>query len=377
MVEHLIAAGGWRVRVLVRSMSRAVRVASLPVEYHFGDVTDTAAFAKAATGCEAVIHCASRIEGGVTPEKTTTFLGVQSAAQACKQAGAKLIHISSCSVYGTPDAKEVDECAPMRPRHAKDVYASAKIAAERWLKPFAASEGIKTAILQPTLIYGPFSEEWTLSVFSMLRSANIALPAGDTGTCNAVYVDDVVSAALKALDHCTPQARSYLINGGELPSWADYFDRHCAIGTKGRLVRFSDAEMGAVTQQARQSRSIIHAGMKILREQPAARATIMSTAVVANTFSLVQKIVPPSVFDSLKSRLRGRSSTVEAPVFRFPSEAELPTRLPAPHFLDLARQSHRYSHARAAAELGYAPAFSLDRAFDAIGAWAKWSRLIS
>lgn len=376
IVERLIAEGNCSVRVLVRSMSRAVRVASLPVEYYFGDVTDATALAKASVGCEAVIHCASRIESGIAPEKTTTFLGVQSAAQVCKQTGAKLIHISSCSVYGIPDGRDVDENAPLRPRHGRDVYGRAKIAAEQFLKDYVASQDMKAAILQPTLIYGPYSEEWTLSPLAMLSDANIALPDGDTGVCNAVYVDDVASAALLALDKCDARCRSYLINGGELPSWADYFARHEAIGTKGRVVRFNEAELNALRQSAAQGKSLFRAGMRIMREQPAVRSAIMSTSLVSNAFALMQKFIPTARFESLKNHLTGRKTAAESPVTCFPNEAGLQTKLPAPHFLELVRQSHRYNCARAKSELGYNPAFSLDRAFEIIGPWAKWSRIV-
>lgn len=376
VAERLVAQGDCTVRVLVRSLSRAVRVASLPVEYHFGDVTDDDAFARAAAGCEAVIHCASRIEGGLSPEKTSAFLGVRSAAQACKAAGAKLIHISSCSVYGTPTGSIVDENSPMRPRHSKDTYARAKIAAELFLKDYAAAHGVRTAILQPTLIYGPHSEEWTLPPLAMLRTANVALPVGDTGLCNAVYVDDVVSAALRVLDKCDTRCPSYLINGDDLPSWADFFDRHVSLGTKGHVVRLTTSEVSALRREATKARSLIHTGMKILREQPDVRSAAMSTALVSNSFALVQKLVPVSAFHSIKSKLTGRKPAVQAPVIHFPQPPEVQTNLPPPHFLDLTRQCHRYTSARAKRELGYAPEFPLDRAFAFIGAWARWSQLV-
>jgi nucleoside-diphosphate-sugar epimerase len=263
----------------------------------------------------------------------------------------------------------------MQPRHCKDTYALAKIAAEIFLKSFAADEGLSAAILQPTMIYGPFSKEWTLSPLAMLRSSNVAMPDGNTSMCNAVYADDVVSAALLAIGRCAPSCPSYLINGDDLPSWADFLARHASLGTTGKVVRLPVDEMERLRKQGDTNRSLVRTGMRILREQPAVRSAVVSTTIVSKSFRLLQKVCSPRAFDSLKGKLSGKGAQ-EPPVVRFPAAPPLPTKLPPPHFLELAAQSHRYSISKASAELGYTPEYSLDRAFEIIGAWAQWSRLV-
>jgi nucleoside-diphosphate-sugar epimerase len=376
VVERLVLEEQATVRVLLRSPERASRIASLPVEFRKGDVTDQAAFNDAARGCEAVIHCASRIEGGVAPEQTSTCLGTQIAAKACAEVGARLIHISSCAVYGIPAVESADETQPYQPRHKKDTYARAKIAAERFLKPFAGEHHLKAAILQPTIIYGPHSEEWTTTPLSLLRSADIAMPDPDASVCNAVYVDDVVTAAFLAVAKCDESCQSYVINGDDLPTWTGFLSRHAALGTNGSIVPLKQDALDRLRAEARTSRSFVKTGMKLLRERPDVRSAILSTGLASGALNIMQKIVPTRALESLRKKLKG-SPDAGLPVVGFPSPAKLPLQLPPPHFLEMATQTFRFTSEKARRDLGYAPRFSLDAAFDRIATWARWSRLVS
>lgn len=376
VVERLVLEEQATVRVLLRSPERASRIASLPVEFRKGDVSDLESFTDAARGCEAVIHCASRIEPGVAPEKTSTCLGTQTAAQACAEVNARLVHISSCAVYGIPAVPAVDESQPCQPRHRKDAYALAKIAAERFLKSFASGHRLKAAILQPTVIYGPHSEEWTSLPLSLLRSADIAMPDPDTSVCNAVYVDDVVTAAFLAVAKCDETCQSYLINGDDLVTWTGFLSRHAALGTRGSIVPLKNEALGRLQADARKSRSFLRTGMKLIRERPEIRSAIFSTSVASGAMTMLQKIFPTRAFESLRKKLKG-SPEAGIPVVEFPSPAGPPLQLPPPHFLEMAAQSFRFSSAKARHDLGYVPRYSLDAAFELIAAWARWSRLIS
>jgi hypothetical protein len=148
-------------------------------------------------------------------------------------------------VYGIPSASVVDETAPYRPRYRKDTYALAKIAAERILQECCRDRGLEAAILQPTMFFGPHSDEWTLAPLAMLKQADLAMAEGDRSICNAVYVDDVAAAAVLAADACDKTCQAYLINGKDLLTWTDYLSRHAAMGTPGQVVTLPQARMAA------------------------------------------------------------------------------------------------------------------------------------
>lgn len=376
VAERLVMEQEATVRVLLRAVGRASRIASLPVGYHLGDVTDVAEVRAAAEGCDVVIHCASQIEGGVAAKQTTTFAGTAAVAQACAELGVPMVHVSSSAVYGVPDGEVVDERAPQRPRHAHDVYAIAKIEAERAVRSLCQTRGLRAAMLQPTMIYGPYSGEWTLTPLAMLAAADVAMPEGDASVCNAVYVDDVVSAILLAIDKCSTACPAWVINGGELPSWTEFLARHAALGTAGRVVPVPMAEIERLRGGGGQDRSLIRTSLRLVREQPDFRAALLSTWAIGGLFSLAQKTIPKPAFAALKARIRGYGSAGVA-VTRFPEPPPLPLELPPAHFIDLAGQRYRFSNDKAGADLGYAPRFGLDAAFALIGDWARWSRMAS
>jgi nucleoside-diphosphate-sugar epimerase len=375
IVERLLLERRAEVRVLLRTFRGASRIATLPVEYRRGDVTDISAVTDAAMGCDVVIHCASGIEPGVAPESTSTCLGTRIAAKACAQAKAKLVHISSCSVYGIPDARVVDETAPHRPRHRNDTYALAKIAAEANLRAFCRKHGLKAAILQPTMIFGPYSQEWTLTPLAMLEQSDIAMPEGDHSICNVVYVDDVASAAFLAINACDTSCESYLINGKDLPTWSEYLSRHTDMGALGKVISVSREKLDQLRAEMAQSSSLSRVLLGLLRNDPRIRAAILSTRMASNAYSLLQKCVSRRLMTVIRVKLTGRQEA-GPPTIGFARVPDLPLRLPPPHFLELASQTHRFSGAKAARLLGYSPRHSVDTALPLLRAWAKWSRLV-
>jgi nucleoside-diphosphate-sugar epimerase len=372
IADRLVLEHGATVRVLLRSLAGASKIATLPVEYRRGDVTDLAAVTDAAEGCDVVMHCASRIEPVVAPEATTTFLGTRTVAYACSTLRAKLVHISSSSVYGIPSPSVVDETAPHRARHRKDAYALAKIAAERLLQQCCKDRGLEAAILQPTMIFGPYSVEWTLTPLSMLQGADIAMADDDRSVCNAVYVDDVVTAAVLAANACDTTCESYLINGKDLLTWTDYLSRHAAMGTPGKIVVVSRERLAQLRAEASGSRSLTRTLIRLLRDQPEIRSALLATRMGGGAFSLLQKYGSRRLMGYVRHRLTGRRD----PTITFPKASNLPLRLPPQHFLDLATQTHRYSSAKAERKLAYVPRYSVDTALPRLKAWAEWSRLI-
>jgi peptidyl-tRNA hydrolase len=274
-----------------------------------------------------------------------------------------------------PNGQIVDETAAHRPRHRKDIYALAKIAAEADLRMFCRNSGLKAAILQPTMIFGPYSHEWTLAPLSMLQHSNIAMPEADRSVCNAVYVDDVASAAFLAANACDANCDSYIINGKDLLTWSEYLSRHADLGSLGKIVKVSSERLDQLRAEAAKSRSFSRMLVNLIRTEPRFRAAILSNGLAASAYSLIQKYASAGMMMALRAKMVGKQESGPRTV-RFARPPELPLRLPPQHFLDLARQSHRFSTAKGAQVLGFAPVYSVDTALPILRAWAKWARLV-
>ena len=100
--------------------------------------------------------------------------------------------------YGDPRDEELSEDTPLRP--SADPYSDTKRRIDLLLLGMHRTGGLPVTIIQPTIVYGPRGGFWTTEPLQQVQSMRIALPATGLGLCNAVYVDDVVSALLLAAE---------------------------------------------------------------------------------------------------------------------------------------------------------------------------------
>ena len=223
LTERLVLEEGARVRAAVRTFQNAARVSRFPpeaVEVRRFDMTvpDTDAVDDLVGGCDTVFHLAH--DAGSAKANAA---GARLVGAACRRAGVRrLVFVSSVSVYDPlPDAPLTEASAAGRsPRNNK-------FAAEREIVRMIREEGLPATVIQPTIVYGPFSAHWTDDPVRMLLAGALVLPAPGDGICNAVYVDDVVSASILASRRDEAQGETFLISGPDHPTWLDFY-RACA-----------------------------------------------------------------------------------------------------------------------------------------------------
>lgn len=202
------------VRVGIRTWKSAARVGRLPVEIVPCDVMDSQAVATAMAGVTEVIHCA-RGDGHVNVEGTRNVL------RAAAEAGVRrVVQLSTVSVYGDV-VGEVDEQTGV---DATNEYGRSKIEAEQLCAEFQAS-GLSTCVLRPTIVYGPFSDNWVIEYAQRFVSAEWQLPRSVCGgTCNLIYVDDLVELISLACTRPEADGETFIANGRDRPTWWEYFE---------------------------------------------------------------------------------------------------------------------------------------------------------
>src|SRR5262249_13923108 len=154
-----------------------------------------------------------------------------------------------------------------------------------------------------------------------------AMPERDRSICNAVYVDDVVSAAFLAVDACDLSCQSYLINGKDLGTWSEYLSRHTDMGAQGRIIKVPQEQLERLRSQAKRASSLSSVVLSLIRTEPKLRATVLSTRVVGSAYSLLQKYASERLTTAIKAMLIGMRD-VQPPIVTFASKTELPLRLP-------------------------------------------------
>jgi nucleoside-diphosphate-sugar epimerase len=295
------------------------------------------------------VHCAAG--GGGSPAENSR-VNLEGARNVCETAVAmrvRLIHFSTFSVYGDTPPGVLTEDSP---RKAADPYGRSKLEAERLVQSYQ-KRGVEACILQPTIVYGPWSF-WSTHVTSQLRQGAVALPDGGAALCNAVYVDDVIQAVLLALSRQTVAPGPFLISGAEPITWRDYYSLHGGAIPGSSVVTMTAKEWDTVVASSKWS-----------LEKALSRKTRFH---LKGLILQVPGVIPTYRF--VKPRLRRSRSAV----------ADNNVQDVSPRFighyadhLGLLRSQTAVRIARARTELGYSPEFASERAVAIMAEWLRWA----
>ena len=136
------------------------------------------------------------------------------------------------------------------------------------------TRGLAVTILQPTIVYGPYGYFFTIRPLDELRSARIALPAG--GLCNAVYVDDVVCAALLAAERDTASGETFIISGSSPTTWREFYVAYEKMLNKHTVLELNDVELQNEKRRQLKSRSLMHRVHRFLAKRPELRQRLLN-----------------------------------------------------------------------------------------------------
>ena len=155
LVRRLVAEGA-RVRALARSESSAAAVAELGAEPVRGDLSDPAAMAVGAEGCDVTFHLAAHLGQWGTREEFVrgNVTGTENALEASRRAGVRrFVHCGTEAglLVGDP-LVDADETLPLRP-DSKVLYSATKAQAELAVRD-ANAPGFETVVLRPRLVWG-------------------------------------------------------------------------------------------------------------------------------------------------------------------------------------------------------------------------------
>lgn len=179
----LLAAEGWRPRLLIRRDPADVQWSGLTVEVVQGDLADEQALARLTSGASAVVHLAGLIKATSEAE----FMRANREGTR-KLAEALLTHApqAHCLLVSSLAARH-----PELSHYAASKRAAEEVAQERL--------GDRLSIVRPPAVFGPGDRE-TLAFFKMVSSGFIPLIGGPKARSAVVHVEDLCKAFLRILD---------------------------------------------------------------------------------------------------------------------------------------------------------------------------------
>lgn len=342
---EMLAADGAAVTCLVRG-DPGSRVRATGSAVRAVDLADPEQVRRALAGAAVVFHCAYDWGDELWNHGAMRALIAGCAAHRCR-----LIQLSSFVVYEIPSAGELTEAAPAAT--ASGGYAHTKLALERELLGAAGRGEVAASVLQPTIVYGPHSRPWAIDPADMLRHGTVVLPDQGEGSCNAVFVDDVVGAMMLAATHEAALGQRFLISGPAPVTWADFYGGIAqAIGASGPQFRPAD-EIAAEATGRRKLKATLTDPERLLRR----------IAFIGSNRKLVTALtgqLPAGPREQVRGYLYGPEARWKRHV-----------HLPDPGRVRFLQGTAAVRSAKARGRIGYAPRFDLPRGLAATGAWLR------
>jgi nucleoside-diphosphate-sugar epimerase len=238
LAERLVG-NGRPVRCLVRAGSDTSRLRELDVELVVADLRKPRSVAAAVEGCTQVLHCAALVSDWATVEeiRAANVVGTGNLLDAAVAAGvARLIHFSSTDVYGHPGARQLDEA--YRPTGFANWYAQSKWEAEQKVREACEHHGLGAVIVRPATVYGPGSTDVVGEIARALRGGHMLLIDGGQHLAGLCFVENLIDAALVALDHGGAPGQAFNVSDGLPVTWRGFTD-DLAEGLGCRPARWS------------------------------------------------------------------------------------------------------------------------------------------
>ena len=310
LIEVLTQKSSAKVRVLIRNYSRLSHIARYPLEIVHGDIKDRAALSQAMKGCDFVFNCtygkgskAEQVQVNITAVKDLI-------EEAARHKVAKVVHISTVSVYGNiADGVITEEINAQVSKD--DMYGYTKMKGEKAALEMSKRLGLPLTVIQPTVIYGPGAPSWTLNTIRMLKSGRIILIDGGNGLSNVVYIDDLISALLLAALSDKASGEKLLISGTGPVTWKDFYGAFEEILGMKSTVSMSSEELNNYRQIMRRKSSTIAQIKRLIREEYSGNPRIIELPLIAGFRSIVKSFVSRKTIENLKSSVVGKKDESE------------------------------------------------------------------
>jgi dihydroflavonol-4-reductase len=217
---HLVKAlrdRGAQVVAYVRESSDLSRLDGLAVDYHYGDITDSAKLTQAMQGVDVIYHIAAYVELGIVDAakmERTNVQGTQAVLTAMQAAQVpKMLYCSTIGIFGDTQGQTIDETFVRTQQGFSSAYDRTKYAAQQLVNN-AVKNGSHIVSVMPSGIFG-IDDPHFVPVLKAFKKGRIKVWAGGERVTGIVHVDDLVQGMILAIE----QGRSgdyFILSAGDL-----------------------------------------------------------------------------------------------------------------------------------------------------------------
>ncbi len=210
-VALLALAKDYKVTALSRSGRKSAAMQSSDVELLQGDLDDSASLSALELQGAAVLYSAPPPGGGIEDTRARNFLE----AIRDGQEPARIVYISSTSVYGDCGGELVTEARPANPANHTG---RRRLDAEEQFRRWGEKRSVPVVILRVSGIYGPGRVP-----MERILGRHPLLLAEEAGYTNRIHADDLAQICLAAFEK-GEAGDIFNICDGETSTMTDYFN---------------------------------------------------------------------------------------------------------------------------------------------------------
>jgi nucleoside-diphosphate-sugar epimerase len=237
-IAERLREDGWCVRGLVRSRERGAWLEGMGVELVHGSLENADSLTAAADSCDVVFHAAAAIGAGGDWEeyRRGNVEGTGNVIDAASRAGARLVHVSSTSVYGAARYHDepTDELVPLPELPAYDVYGRSKQDAEAVVLNAHRRGHAWASIVRPPVMYGRGDRQFAPRMAPVLERGLFPRIKGGRTTLALVHARHVAEGAILAAGSEVAGGRVFLLTNDFPVTVTDLI--RCAEAGLGRRI---------------------------------------------------------------------------------------------------------------------------------------------
>lgn len=216
-----LAAGGLRVRVMVRTPDQARTAVLRGWQPVTGDLAAPRSLGAVVDGADLIVHAAAYLGMDKHLAEAVNVEGTRQLAQAALAAGARrFVHISSMSVHGDPQPDGLAEDSPLA-TGAQHAYVATKATAEAALDT-VRSRGLPTVVLRPGAICSLLNSRWGDELVARLRQSGWPAAYHPGDVIPWVHTRDLAEMTWLAATHPAAEGEVFLAVDRSVPI-CDYF----------------------------------------------------------------------------------------------------------------------------------------------------------
>jgi 2-alkyl-3-oxoalkanoate reductase len=185
------------------------------IAVHRGDIREPETLNAPMRGADAVVHLAGMM-GVWRPLRDYHAVNVTGTENVCRAAlvqGARVVHVSSWTVYGMDRGRPTRESDPLRP--FREPYALTKAAGDALVQRMIAVDRLPAVIIRPATFFGPGDHLHFGRIADRLSAGRGIIVGGGDNALPLVYVTDVVQGLVRALYHETAIGQAYNIGNDD------------------------------------------------------------------------------------------------------------------------------------------------------------------